>query len=169
MCEVAKTNNNECSNDFSDGWIDVEVFHQHFQAHIVNENANHHQQEISEQLYASMKIRIVENDIAHKEKTGWEAYCKRHDERHYVWADHNWAPNEVLFMQDKIVADEINKNVEQGITASAGEVTKSLYGNKLAKRRIEKIYECGNVILQTICFYRSEYKAFVREIDVNNE
>lgn len=43
-------------------------------------------------------------------------------------------------MQDEIVADEVNKNVEQSITATAGEVTESLYGNKLAKRRIEKIY-----------------------------
>jgi|GEM_PF-2342690 len=56
-------------------------------------------------------------------------------------------------MQDKIVADKINKNVEQRITAAAGEVTESLYWNKLTKRGIEKIYKCGNVILQTICFF----------------
>lgn len=56
-------------------------------------------------------------------------------------------------MEDKIVTDEIDKNIQQSVAAAAGKVTESLYGNKLTKRRIEKIDKGGNVILQPDLFF----------------
>jgi hypothetical protein len=158
--KVAKANNDESCNDFSDGWIDVEIFYQYLQADIVDENTNYYQQEITEQLYPSVEVGIMENNVAHEEESGRETNGKRHDESHDIGADYQWSPNKVLFMQNEIVADEINKNVKQCIATTAGQITESLYGYKLAKRRIKKIDKCGNVILQTILFLRSEYKAF---------
>ena len=76
----------------------MKVLYQHFQTHIVNEDANYHQQEITEQLYPSVQVGVMENDIAHEEETCWEAYGKRHDESHDIRAYHKRTPNKVLFM-----------------------------------------------------------------------
>lgn len=76
MREVAKANNDESSNDLCNGWVNVEIFDQHFQAHVVNENTNHHEQEIAEQLHSSMQVGIVENNVAHEEESRWETHSK---------------------------------------------------------------------------------------------
>lgn|GEM_PF-2105799 len=74
MSEVAKANNNKSGDDLGDGWVDVKIFHQHFQAHVVNENTNDHEQKITEQLYPSVQVGIMENDIAHEEEPSGEAH-----------------------------------------------------------------------------------------------
>jgi hypothetical protein len=100
-----------------------------------------------------MQIGIVKNYVAHQEETSWKTYSKRHDKGHDIRTDDNRAHLEVLFVQDKIVTDEINKNIQQSIATAAGKVPESLYGNKLTKRRIEKIDKSSDVILQPDLFF----------------
>ena len=46
---------------------------------------------------------------------------------------------ENLLFKDKIIADKINEDIEQGVKPTASQVTKSLWRNKFPERRIKKI------------------------------
>lgn len=48
---------------------------------------------------------------------------------------------QVLFVQDKIKADEKNENIQQGVRSAAGGIAKSLQGHDPAERGIKKIYK----------------------------
>lgn len=49
-----------------------------------------------------------------------------------------------LLFQDEIITDKINKDVQDRISAPAGDIAKGLYWNKPLERRVEKVYYLRN-------------------------
>lgn len=49
-----------------------------------------------------------------------------------------------LFVKNKIIRDEIKKNVQQRVAAAARGIPKGLYRHHLPERPVEKVDKCKN-------------------------
>jgi hypothetical protein len=56
-----------------------------------------------------------------------------------MWADHYVRKNQVLFVENKIIADEKKKNVKNSIYAATGSIPVCCLVKKSFEKRIKKI------------------------------
>jgi hypothetical protein len=52
-----------------------------------------------------------------------------------------------LLLQDKIVADKVNKDIQERIESSARSIPEGLQGHYFPERRVKKINNCNNLFL----------------------
>jgi hypothetical protein len=64
--------------------------------------------------------------MAHQEESGRETDQERHDECCNIRFEGQESQVQHLFVEDKIITEEKNENIQQGITAAAGGVPESL-------------------------------------------
>ncbi len=63
----------------------------------------------------------------------------------------NEAQVQILLVQDKIIADGIYKNIQEGIRTPANGIAEGLQRHELAKRRVEKINKIYDPLFHHIC------------------
>jgi hypothetical protein len=62
----------------------MELLHEETDEKIIQDNADQHEQEIPEELYASMKYGTGKYNMAHQYETGWKTDEKGNDESSYM-------------------------------------------------------------------------------------
>ena len=123
------------------------MLHKQFNENVIEQDTNHYQHEIPEQLNPSPQVRIRKNNIAHQEKSQRESDAEGDDESAYMRTDSAKGKLNDTFIKNEIVTDEINEYIQNGITTATGEVAKSFYIHYLLKRRIKEVNDTGNYIL----------------------
>lgn len=58
--------------------------------------------------------------------------------------------NDIFVADDEVVDQEIEHPVQHHVPTAAGRITKQLFGHQFPKRRIEKIYDAGNIFRKLI-------------------
>jgi hypothetical protein len=137
--QVTEGNNDDGSQYLGHRGIDVYLFYEEFDKYIVEEETDHHQQKITEQLHPAMQGRSGKYDVSHQEKPGGETNAKGDEHGGGVGFQSDKTQVQVLLLKDKIIADKEDKNIQQRIRPSAGRIAKGLQRHNLAERRIEKI------------------------------
>jgi len=54
LCQVAERDNDDRCEDLGNGWINVKLFYKELDEDIIQQEADHHQEEIPEQLHPSV-------------------------------------------------------------------------------------------------------------------
>jgi hypothetical protein len=137
--QVTEGDNDDGSQYLGHRGINMQLFYEEFDKNIVEEQTDHHQQKITEQLHPAMQGRSGKDDVSHQEKPRGKADAKGDEHRGGVGFQSNKTQVQVLLLKDKIIADKENKDIQQRIRASASRITKGLQRHDLAERRIEKI------------------------------
>jgi hypothetical protein len=100
------------------------MLHKQFDENIIEQDTNHYQHDIPEQLNPSPQVRIRKYNIAHQEETQRESDAKGNDESAYMRTDSAKGKLNDTFIQNEIVTDKINENIQEGITTATGQVAK---------------------------------------------
>ena len=127
--QVAERNDQHRGDDFGDRRKNMHFFYEKLHKKVVKNKAYQHQQQVAEKLYPAPEGGIIENNCPHQEKTGEKADRGGDDQCTDMRANGERGGMDVLFSQYKIVDDEIEKYIEQRITAPASRIAKSLQGH----------------------------------------
>lgn len=142
--EIAERYDDDRGEDLGDSRVEVELFDEQLDKNIVQSKANNDQQEIAEQLDAAKQGRLGENDILVEKIAGRKADAKGHEKGKDIRRDGDQSQVDIAFVEDKVVADKIQKYIQQGIRAPANRVAEGLNGHQLAEEGVEKIDETGD-------------------------
>ena len=82
-----------------------------------------------------------EDDVFVEKIAGRKADAKRHDKSQYIRGDGDKAQVDEPLVQDIMVADEIHKDIKQGVRTPAHGIAEGLQRHQLAEGRIEEINE----------------------------
>jgi hypothetical protein len=147
LCQVAERNHDDRREDFGDRGIKMTLLHEKLDEDIIQQQADHHKDKIPEKLHPALQGRSCKDDIPVKEKTCRKADGKRNKEGSDIRGDHQRAQYHVMLTQNKVIADGINENIQEGSRPSACRVPEGLQGHYLAEGRIEKVYKIDNPFL----------------------
>lgn len=145
--KVAERNNDDGGEYLCNRWKKVELFHKQFDKNVIQQNANHHQYKIPEQLYPAVQSGLSENNIPHQEKTNGKTNTERNNERGDIRLKCYEAEIEHLFLQNKIIANKKNENIQKRVRSAASSITERLHGHQFSERRIKKINKRCNKVL----------------------
>jgi hypothetical protein len=147
LCQIAERNHDDRREDLCNGGIKMELLHEKLDEDIIQQQADHHQDKVSEKLHPAMQGRSCKDDIPVEEKTRRKADGKRNKEGKDIWGDHQRAQYHIVLTQNKVIADGINENIQECSSSSASCVPEGLQGHQLTEGRIEKINKIDNPFL----------------------
>ena len=81
------------------------------------------------------------DDIFIKKIAGGEANTKGHQKGQDIGRNRDQSQVDIAFVEDIVVADEIEEDIQQGVRASADCVAEGLNGHQLAEGGVKKINE----------------------------
>jgi hypothetical protein len=129
----------------------VELLYEQFDEDIVKPQADHYQDEVSEQLHPAMEDRLGEYDIFIEKIARGETDGKGHNKGENVGGNGNKTQIDIPFMQDKVIADCIHDDIQYRIGTPANGITKGLKRHELAERGVEKINKIYDPLFHHIC------------------
>jgi hypothetical protein len=94
--QVAERNHDDRREDLGNRGIKMELLHEKFDEDIIQQQADHHQDEIPEKLYPAMQGRSCKHDIPIEEKTRRKTDGERNKEGEDIWGDHKWSQYHVM-------------------------------------------------------------------------
>ena len=121
----------------------MKMFDEQAEKNIIEDDADHHQHKIAEQLDATVQNRVIEYDIPVEEVSRWKAHQKGNDKGRDNGPEGNKTQVQYLLVQDKIIRHGINNDIQQGIGGTAGGIPEGPHRHQLSEWRIKKIYK-GN-------------------------
>jgi hypothetical protein len=110
--QVTEGDDDHCCEYLRDGGIDVELLHKQLDEDIVESQTDHHQDEISEQLYPAMEDGLGEYNILVEEIARGEADGEGHNKGENIGGNGNETHVHIPFVQDKIIADGIHDDIQ---------------------------------------------------------
>ncbi len=117
----------------------MKLLHKKLDKDIIQQETDHDQDEIAEELHPPMKGGFSKYNIAHQEKTRGEADAEGNDDRCYMRGHGQGAKVHVVFVEDEMIAYRVHDDIQHGIAASTGCITEGLQRHGPAERRIKKI------------------------------
>jgi hypothetical protein len=149
--QVTEGDHDHCREYLRDGGIDVELLYEQLDEDIVEPQADHHQDEVSEQLHPAMEDGLGEYDILVEKIARGEADGEGHNKGKNIGGNGNKTHIDIPFMQDKIITDSIHDDIQYGVGTPADGITKGLKRHELAERRVEKINKIYDPLFHHIC------------------
>jgi hypothetical protein len=110
--QVTEGDHDHCREYLRDGGIDMELLHEQFDEDIVEPQADHHKDEVSEQLHPAMEDGLGEYDILVEKIARGETDGEGHNKGEDIGGNSKKTQVHVPFMQDKIVADCIHDDIQ---------------------------------------------------------
>ena len=129
----------------------MQVFHKKFQKDIIQKDRPRHREHIPEQLYPAPYGRSGEGDISGQQEPGGESDGENKQKGRYVRAYGYKSKINDLFFKDKIVKNEIKKNIEQQVESAGDCIPESFRRYDLPERRIQPFDKTENGSLQPAC------------------
>lgn len=126
----------------------MQLLNEELDESIVQQNTDQHQQKIPEQLNPPPNDGIRKNYMSHQEKPGWKTHAERNNECRNMWLESQESNVQDFFMKNKIVANEINENIQHRIGAATCSVAECLQWHNLFKRRVKNIYKRNDPLLR---------------------
>jgi hypothetical protein len=127
--------------------INMKLLYKELDKDIVQEQTDHDQQKIAEQLYPPMQGRLREHDIPHQEEPDRETDTPGHDNGGDMRFEHKNPKAQILLMEDEIITDGITDDIDQRIRPPAGRISESLQRHDPPKGRIKEINESDDPFL----------------------
>jgi hypothetical protein len=90
-------------------------------------------------LNPALQRRSSKYNEPHQKKSGGEAHKKCHEKSGNMWTDHHVRKNQVLLVENKIIADEKKKNVKNSIYTATNCISVCCLVKKSFEKRIKKI------------------------------
>ena len=119
----------------------MELLDEELDKNIIHGQADHHQEEIPEELYPPEQDRIREDNIFVQQISHRKTDAERHQKGKNIGGNRDNPEVDESFVENVVVADKIQEDIQQGIRASAGRVAEGLNGHQLAEWGVKEIDE----------------------------
>lgn len=139
----------------------MKPLYEKLQEKIVQQNTHTHKQSISEKLNPAFQIGLCKNHIFGQSKSQRKADAERHDKSSDVRGNNQGRKDEGFSLQDKIIADKIDQDIQNGIGAATGEIPEGLLINPPRERLMKEINDIENDFS-----YRKRHNAILKETKV---
>lgn len=123
--KITEHHNDTGGKDLRYRWVKSELFHKKFQEDVIQQYANRHHHQVPEKLDASPHCRIWKYHISHQHEPNGECNAECNDEGSDMGTDRHKRQLNDLFLQYEIVTDEINEDIKQRVSSTAGEIAES--------------------------------------------
>jgi hypothetical protein len=125
----------------------MELLDEELDKNIIHGQADHHQEEISEELYPPKQDRIREDNIFVQQISHRKTDAEGHQKGKNIGGNRDNSEVDESFVENVVVADKIQEDIQQGIRASAGRVAEGLNGHQLAEWGVKEIDEIDDPLL----------------------
>ena len=149
--QIAEGYDDNGGERFGDRGIDMELLYEELDEDIVEQQADDHQDEVSEQLYPAVQGRFGEDDVPCQEKAEGKADAERDQDRCDMGLDHQESQIHVVLVKNNVIGDGIHDNVDNSVGPPACGIAESLQWHYPAERRVKKIDKRNDAIFQYLC------------------
>lgn len=125
---------------FGNSGVNMKMLHKKLKEDIIQKNAEHYQQEITEQLNPPPEYGSREHNIPVQKVSQWERNGKGHQEGCNMWADRSGRSKNHLLLKNEVIRNEIEEDIQDSISTPAGGIAEGLDRHQLSEGRVKKIY-----------------------------
>lgn len=136
--KVAEGHHNHRNQHFGNSGVEVQLLHEQFDEEDIHQYANGHNGKVTEQLHPSAQAGSGEGDVFLQQETNRKTTAEGNKYGRYVRTEGDKTQIEVLFVQYKVVADEVHKNIQRIGCRTAKGIAEQLLAHKTAERRVKE-------------------------------